>query len=129
MTNGHSRYNWIYKKLTNDPNDMVGALANMQPDPAQAEDRRVARLTQKNDRLRRQLAQARAIIDVQKKTVRLARAAGGRDAERVLLMQALDQLAPEVGLAPAYAALNLNRSSVYREDARQRHLLPAMLLN
>ena len=36
-------------------------------DPALAEDRRVARLTQENDRLRRQLAQARAIIDVQKK--------------------------------------------------------------
>jgi len=36
-------------------------------DPAQAEDRRMARLTQENDRLRRQLAQARAIIDVQKK--------------------------------------------------------------
>jgi hypothetical protein len=40
-------------------------------------------------------------------------------------MQALNQLAPEVGLAPACAALNLNRSTVYREDARQRHLLPA----
>ena len=39
-------------------------------------------------------------------------------------MQALNQLAPEVGLAPACAAPNLNRSSVYREDARQRHLLP-----
>jgi hypothetical protein len=36
-------------------------------DPAQAGDRRVARLTQENDRLRRQLARARAIIDVQKK--------------------------------------------------------------
>ena len=36
-------------------------------DPAQAEDRRVARLTQENDRLRRQLAQANAIIEVQKK--------------------------------------------------------------
>jgi transposase-like protein len=36
-------------------------------DPAQAEDRRVARLTGENDRLRRQLAQAHAIIDVQKK--------------------------------------------------------------
>jgi len=43
----------------------------------------------------------------------------------VLLMQALNQLAPEVGLAPACAALNLNRSSVYREDARRRLLLPA----
>jgi hypothetical protein len=40
-------------------------------------------------------------------------------------MQALNQLAPEVGLAPACAALNLNRSTVYRQDARQRHLLPA----
>ena len=39
-------------------------------------------------------------------------------------MQALNQLAPEVGLAPACAALNLTRSSVYREDARRRHLLP-----
>ena len=36
-------------------------------DPALAEDRRVARLTQENGRLRRQLAQAHAIIDVQKK--------------------------------------------------------------
>ena len=40
-------------------------------------------------------------------------------------MQALNQLAPEVGMAPACAALNLNRSSVYREDARRRLLLPA----
>jgi hypothetical protein len=38
-------------------------------------------------------------------------------------MQALNQLAPAIGLAPACAALNLSRSSVYREDARQRHLL------
>ena len=36
-------------------------------DPAQAEDRRVAHLTQENDRLRRQLAQAHSIIEVQKK--------------------------------------------------------------
>jgi transposase InsO family protein len=40
-------------------------------------------------------------------------------------MQALNQLAPEVGLAPACAALNLSRSTVYREDTRQRRLLPA----
>ena len=60
-----------------------------------------------------------------KKNLRLARTADGRDAERVLLMQALNQLAPEVGLAPACAALNLSRSSVYREDARRRLLLPA----
>ena len=36
-------------------------------DPTQAEDRRVFQLTQENDRLRRKLAQANAIIDVQKK--------------------------------------------------------------
>jgi len=36
-------------------------------DPAQIEDRRVLQLTQENDRLRRKLAQANAIIDVQKK--------------------------------------------------------------
>lgn len=36
-------------------------------DPAQAEDRRVRQLTQDNERLRRRLAQANAIIDVQKK--------------------------------------------------------------
>ena len=36
-------------------------------DPAQAEDRRVLQLTQENDRLHRKLAQANAIIDVQKK--------------------------------------------------------------
>lgn len=36
-------------------------------DPALAEARRVDQLTRENDRLRRQLAQARTIIDVQKK--------------------------------------------------------------
>jgi transposase len=36
-------------------------------DPAQAEDRRMLQLTEENDRLRRKLAQANAIIDVQKK--------------------------------------------------------------
>ena len=40
-------------------------------------------------------------------------------------MQAFNQLAPEVGVATACAALNLNRSSVHREDARRRLLLPA----
>jgi transposase-like protein len=36
-------------------------------DAARAEDRRVLQLTQENERLRRKLAQANAIIDVQKK--------------------------------------------------------------
>jgi len=38
-----------------------------QVDLAQAEDRRVAHLTQENDRLRRKLAQAHTLIEVQKK--------------------------------------------------------------
>ncbi|WP_412768470.1 IS3 family transposase [Methylotuvimicrobium buryatense] len=92
-------------------------------DSAQAEDRRVRQLTQENERLRRRLAQANAIIDVQKKLCVLF-GLPADEAERVQLMQALNQLAPEVGLAPACAALNLNRSSVYREDARRRLLTP-----
>ena len=38
-----------------------------QPDPAIAEGHRTAKLTRENDRLRRQLTQARMIIEVQKK--------------------------------------------------------------
>ena len=37
-------------------------------------------------------------------------------------MNALNTLVSDVGMAPACAALNLSRSSVYRHDARQRHL-------
>jgi hypothetical protein len=51
--------------------DERAALAPQQrgrkADSAQTEDRRVLQLTQENDRLRRKLAQANAIIDVQKK--------------------------------------------------------------
>jgi putative transposase len=38
-------------------------------------------------------------------------------------MEAVDVLAPEVGLSRACAAMRIPRGSVYREDARQRHLL------
>jgi len=38
-------------------------------------------------------------------------------------MDAVNILAPEVGLARACAAMGIPRASVYREDARQRHLL------
>jgi len=37
-------------------------------------------------------------------------------------MSAVNVLAPEVGLAPACAALRIPRSAVYRDDARRRHL-------
>lgn len=38
-------------------------------------------------------------------------------------MGALNELAPAVGLAPACTALRINRSRIYRQDARRRLLL------
>jgi hypothetical protein len=38
-------------------------------------------------------------------------------------MDAVNVLAPAVGLAPACAALRIHRSTVYRNDARRRRLL------
>ena len=35
-------------------------------------------------------------------------------------MSALHVLAPEIGLAPACAALHINRAGIYRQDARRR---------
>ena len=39
------------------------------------------------------------------------------------MMSALNVLAPDIGLAPACAALRINRAGVYRANARRRHLL------
>ena len=38
-------------------------------------------------------------------------------------MGALNALAPQIGLAPACAALRINRSRIYRQDARRRALI------
>jgi putative transposase len=38
-------------------------------------------------------------------------------------MSALNTLAPQIGLAPACAALRINRSRIYRQDARRRVLV------
>jgi putative transposase len=38
-------------------------------------------------------------------------------------MSALNELAPAIGLAPACAALRINRSRIYRQDARRRVLI------
>ena len=38
-------------------------------------------------------------------------------------MSALNQLAPDIGLAPACAALRINRAQIYRQDARRRLLI------
>jgi len=40
-------------------------------------------------------------------------------------MGALNALAPEIGLAPACAALGVSRAGVYRQDARRRRLVAA----
>lgn len=40
-------------------------------------------------------------------------------------MSALHTLAPAIGLAPACAALRINRAGLYRQDARRRRLLSA----
>lgn len=43
-------------------------------------------------------------------------------------MNALNALAPEIGLAPACAALCINRAGVYRHDARRRRLVKALVI-
>lgn len=41
------------------------------------------------------------------------------------MKQALNRLAPEIGLAPACAALCINRAGVYRDEARRQRLVPS----
>jgi hypothetical protein len=92
-------------------------------DPALAEARLIEMLTRENEHLRRQLTQAELIIDVQKKSGILAGCVDGATARRRILMEAVNVLAPDVGLARACDVMNIPRGSVYRTDARQRHLL------
>ena len=42
-------------------------------------------------------------------------------------MDALNALAPEIGLAPACVVLRINRARIYRQDARRRCLLSSPL--
>jgi len=58
---------WRRQRTANERAALEPQKRGRKADPAQAEDRRVLQLTQENDRLRRKLAQANAIIDVQKK--------------------------------------------------------------
>ena len=57
-----------------------------------------------------------------KKNFVRAGAAHGRYAGRDILMGAVNSLAPNVGMARACATLGVNRTGVYRADARRRHL-------
>ncbi len=58
---------WRRQRAADERATLAPQKRGRKADPAQAEDRRVRQLTQENDRLRRKLAQANAIIDVQKK--------------------------------------------------------------
>ena len=59
--------NWRKRRDADDEASLVQHKRGRKADPAIAEARRVAELTREIDRLRRQLAQAHTIIDVQKK--------------------------------------------------------------
>ena len=58
---------WRRQRASDERAALAPQKRGRKADHAQAEDRRVFQLTQENDRLRRKLAQANAIIDVQKK--------------------------------------------------------------
>ena len=58
---------WRRQRAANERAALEPHKRGRKVEPAQAEDHRVLQLTQENDRLRRKLAQANAIIDVQKK--------------------------------------------------------------
>ena len=58
---------WRRQRATDERAALEPQKRGRKADPTQAEDRRVLQLTQENDRLRRKLVQANAIIDVQKK--------------------------------------------------------------
>lgn len=58
---------WRRQRAADERASLAPQKRGRKVDPAKAEDRRVLQLTQENDRLRRKLAQANAIIDVQKK--------------------------------------------------------------
>jgi len=59
--------NWRKRRDADEEAALVEHKRGRKADPAIAEARRVAELTRENDRLRRKLAQAHTIIDVQKK--------------------------------------------------------------
>ena len=58
---------WRRQRAADERAALAPQKCGRKTDPAQTENRRVLQLTQENDRLRRKLAQANAIIDVQKK--------------------------------------------------------------
>ena len=63
--------NWRRQRAQGESTALQARKRGRKADPAVAEARRVQQLQRENDRLRRQLAQAQEIIDVQKKLCNL----------------------------------------------------------
>jgi hypothetical protein len=91
-------------------------------DPGIAEARRVPALTKDNERLRPASWRKSIPSSMSKKTLYLTRPADGRGPGRELLMSALNVLSPDIGLAPACAALRINRAGIYRDNVPRRRL-------
>ena len=104
-----------------------GALApqrrGRKADPARPEHERIAQLEREKARLERELAQARLIIDVQKKkSCRLARGPdGGSDGREVI--EAFDTLSSGLAVSVACQALGVPRASIYRARRRRRSIV------
>jgi len=89
---------------------------------ARPERERIAQLEREKARLEVELAQARTIIEVQKKTLHLARAAdGGLDGREVI--EAFDTLRSGLAVSVACQALGVPRASIYRVRQRRRRIL------
>ena len=113
---------WRKQRTTAEQAALAPQKRGRKIDVALAEARRVETLTCENAHLRRQLTQAELIIDVQKSGILAERVDAAADRRRIL-MEAVNVLAPDVGLARACDVMSIPRGSVYRADARQRHLL------
>jgi transposase-like protein len=72
---------WRKNRAAADGGGRAERKRGRQADPALAEAQRSAKLTRENERLRRQLAQARLIIDVQKKVSSLIALQGADEAD------------------------------------------------
>jgi putative transposase len=85
------------------------------PDPVQAE---FAQLRTENARLQARLAQAETIIDVQKNCHAAWGSHPADAAGRIVMQQAVTELAAQVGGVQACALLGVPRSAYYRPQAR-----------
>ncbi len=111
--------NWRKQSVRADEAALAPRKRGPKPAANREEMRQVTRLTQENARLQRELERARTIIDVQKKTVHLARITDGGRVGGEGVMAAFQELSPQIGrVASTCEALQINRTGVYRQRAR-----------